>query len=857
MSLYDTSSIEALLAQQEEEWTEKVRKRRERHQTGAAGADGDGSENGLQLSAHSSADQSSSGPASGDEGYDPYRIGGGKQGGQKGSGNHKKVKGSNPKPEQGAVSKKKRAKDEENDEDEDEDESAVPLAPRYAVTLPQLVETATLLKRRFKAFADSHPQVKGLSRLERRFDKELSLAETAMARAQKQAEEEPKDTTVGADGAPKKEDGRQPYDRCNGLLLLEILLACVENEQDVAIVIHGEPLKDTGAPAWSRQFVDVDVVSQGGSRWIRVKGTSLRNLEADFQGNSERKPFVATAKNFSRAAANHLLPFGRHPSTVIMLSELPADDEPDPKLAKLRDTVRSELQGEAGITSVESYFSPQLNLEVESQADMYAIDDSDKGAWAVSLAPEAVEERLLAHQRLWPKRGPHLPYNAPQASIPKLINFDVTALVACCSDTCHSFDLSTLFTLDEYAVLRRQVEDERVRETLKEHVYPCLDRYTIPGAPRWWHHWHHDDTLPECGNVCKLCGPVETTSETSLSLGPNPLPFPFTHDQLVDYIDSLALRPVEGEEGTSEDGTQKKISDIIWTKEQHEEERAKDKEFPYRFNWVMSEVAMTEFSWILRTISGPMELPRAERLLRFFHVIPTDKFVHVPTDPIFVAEAETASQRKERRRNEEKMQRRKYAEQCEESKLHQPQHVPKGLNRQCLIALDAAVKAGVPDASSTKPTSPTSATPTDGCSTDFPVGTVSATRSNLQSATPPPEDIVTSSPISPTTASAPTANSPSFTLFDYLPTHANQLECTGKIKARHKAVFGLGDAIGAITLTANEQFVQAAGEQYVSLNVLLHCSRALIGKKVASGLAKRASANATASASLSSAPPQE
>eukprot|EP00658_Telonema_sp_P-2_P072084 TRINITY_DN61275_c0_g1_i1.p2 TRINITY_DN61275_c0_g1~~TRINITY_DN61275_c0_g1_i1.p2 ORF type:complete len:136 (+),score=27.34 TRINITY_DN61275_c0_g1_i1:269-676(+) len=45
------------------------------------------------------------------------------------------------------------------------------------------------------------------------------------------------------------------------------------------------------------------------------------------------------------------------------------------------------------------------------------------------------------------------------------------------------------------------------------------------------------------------------------------------------------------------------------------------------------------------------------------------------------------------------------------------------------------------------------------------------------------------------------------------------------------AVFGLGDASQAITLTANEQFLAAAREQQHTLAVLVHPSRALTGKK--------------------------
>ena len=54
---------------------------------------------------------------------------------------------------------------------------------------------------------------------------------------------------------------------------------------------------------------------------------------------------------------------------------------------------------------------------------------------------------------------------------------------------------------------------------------------------------------------------------------------------------------------------------------------------------------------------------------------------------------------------------------------------------------------------------------------------------------------------------------------------------TCRISSRHKVVFGVGDALHAVTLSANRQFVQAAKEQGVTLLVALHPPRALTEKK--------------------------
>ena len=57
------------------------------------------------------------------------------------------------------------------------------------------------------------------------------------------------------------------------------------------------------------------------------------------------------------------------------------------------------------------------------------------------------------------------------------------------------------------------------------------------------------------------------------------------------------------------------------------------------------------------------------------------------------------------------------------------------------------------------------------------------------------------------------------------------LNSSTKINERHKAVFGLGDILHAVTLTANKQFVQAAKDQGVEVDIVFHPSRALTERK--------------------------
>lgn len=66
---------------------------------------------------------------------------------------------------------------------------------------------------------------------------------------------------------------------------------------------------------------------------------------------------------------------------------------------------------------------------------------------------------------------------------------------------------------------------------------------------------------------------------------------------------------------------------------------------------------------------------------------------------------------------------------------------------------------------------------------------------------------------------------------DHLSERANKLQLRGKIKERSKVVFGTGDHLQAITVTANCGFVRAAVSQGVHLTVHLHPARALTEQK--------------------------
>ncbi len=59
------------------------------------------------------------------------------------------------------------------------------------------------------------------------------------------------------------------------------------------------------------------------------------------------------------------------------------------------------------------------------------------------------------------------------------------------------------------------------------------------------------------------------------------------------------------------------------------------------------------------------------------------------------------------------------------------------------------------------------------------------------------------------------------------------LDATGRIRERSRAIFGTGDRLGVITVTANGGFVRAARGRGVHLAAVVHESRALAEDKMA------------------------
>jgi len=66
---------------------------------------------------------------------------------------------------------------------------------------------------------------------------------------------------------------------------------------------------------------------------------------------------------------------------------------------------------------------------------------------------------------------------------------------------------------------------------------------------------------------------------------------------------------------------------------------------------------------------------------------------------------------------------------------------------------------------------------------------------------------------------------------DQMSERVQSLAVTGNIKGRSLVIFGTGDAIQAVTVTANSGFIRSAKTQGVELAAYIHESRALTEQK--------------------------
>lgn len=677
----------------------------------------------------------------------------------------------------------------------------------------RLSAEATMLLERFHRFFAEHPHVPGMSKLRTRFEREVELATEALTgqpivrTTKHRCGDEQGDKDGGVKTTKRLQQpphlaisaNRPSYVKCNCIPLLELTMHVLENEPNVASVMHpvnptllkkvldrqrqvvpkscgesGDALpsrEDARSAATSSGFLaqwelppvafEVDIITCGGLRWIKIKGTSRRNLELELSACADRRPFSSVLETIVRGATCCRQPFGVLPKVDVLIYYKPSlnvvVDCGDAVQSATRNVRVSYACGSAAtscrgeIADVKSSTcAPPAEGQPRCCGDAYVdltfrVFESSLKAYLLhhhaslvtvgqpdqqgvqcrpkqfSWAQVPLDERFRLMPAMWSKW-----FLPPLELKVDFINFDVTAMVALCSDTCNGY---AGHPIPKHAILEEQSLSEVHDASVLGYIEPCLRKYSRKAVT--------------CRSDRKAAGRTDDRDDDASCGVASVRAVMGQHIAAVGGDPSkLNVSPVRGLGLSLEQRGKLGISleapedaDGFVCPPLHDNNNeplfyasdtlrsllppsncgmvpSLDKQ---RMNWVVSDVALSEFLWIVGTIAGPKEYRRAVHLLRHMYVVSSSSLASSLLCP---APPSTAAAGGDKRGG--------------------------GLR-----SMDAVF----------------------------------------------------------------------------------HLENTGKLADRHKAVFGLGNAVHAISISANRQFSQAARDQGIEVCVCHHPSRALTERK--------------------------
>jgi hypothetical protein len=373
-----------------------------------------------------------------------------------------------PQSRQGAENAEK----EFHADDEQELPDSTCATPTLRLELESLVADARAVLERFEIFCATHPTVSGLSKMRTRFVKEVELS-TAAANSLEADLQLRHPLDKDEDVAPSSssslaaarvsvavQNGRRLL-KCNCVELLELTVSLLEHEPEVVSVLHpinpavvaNSVLRPPAAELPQTPF-EVDIISCGGSRWLKVKGTSVRNMTQEVAGFSEKRSFLAVLANTVKAARCTLLPFGLSPLVVVAFYHPPPAD------------MAAALTEIAGVDRIFVY--------------------SKIGR---KLMPSASSLRSFRHVSLAEYRAALPPLSLPI----EFINFDVTALVALTTDTCSGH---AGVRLPGFRILDEQSMQELSDPAVIGYIQPVLNKHT----------WQAASLREICARLRHVCG---------------------------------------------------------------------------------------------------------------------------------------------------------------------------------------------------------------------------------------------------------------------------------------------------------------------------------------------------------------
>eukprot|EP00668_Euglena_longa_P038489 GGOE01049501.1.p1 GENE.GGOE01049501.1~~GGOE01049501.1.p1 ORF type:complete len:422 (-),score=130.12 GGOE01049501.1:116-1345(-) len=212
--------------------------------------------------------------------------------------------------------------------------------------------------------------------------------------------------------------------------LFEALHAVLLRERGVVGI--GQTFTLDGRP----RALKVDVVSEFGSKWIKVKAMSGRTIEDLHEGRGRfgEKSVAEVAAEYLRCASQNIVNFGA-PKVEFVFTDL----------GGIPGSIIQQLQS-AGILVT----SPTDSLT----SNPVALDPAP-----ASLEDDESDEEVSHYHFLLPPR-PEGCSMAVDPSTVQLVNFDVTALIALSSELTHG---GCVKDFPQHPVLQRQAEDERRR----------------------------------------------------------------------------------------------------------------------------------------------------------------------------------------------------------------------------------------------------------------------------------------------------------------------------------------------------------------------------------------------------------
>nr|CCC94655.1 conserved hypothetical protein [Trypanosoma congolense IL3000] len=218
------------------------------------------------------------------------------------------------------------------------------------------------------------------------------------------------------------------------------------------------------------------------------------------------------------------------------------------------------------------------------------------GARPVSCAELRAMSKNKSFPSLW--AGEH--FLPPLYLTPRFICFDTTALVALCSEACFAESVgSNVAALRRHRVLAEQQRCEEHDCCVSMHIEPVLTQYTS------WYGAQDMEAL--------ICNRIQRC-------GSDKAPIPIVKRVDVSWLEALIDSSMGG--GTCS-GVVAESAVVRCTLEK-QEGRTAEMALDDSPNWIVADVTLAEFRWILETIAGPRELCRALSLLRCCTVVSTD-----------------------------------------------------------------------------------------------------------------------------------------------------------------------------------------------------------------------------------------